>query len=175
MIADGGFRQDLWYRIAVCPLHIPPLREREGDLVRIISHEWDRLIQALGGGIDARTLSIGAVDALKAHPWPGNVRELKATLARIAITCTKKRVSREHVELAIDPVPTTGSDGILERPLVIGQFSLEDTIGEVAHHYLSKAYAASGGNMSEAARLLGLKGANSKFSQWCKRYNVHVA
>lgn len=174
MIADGGFRQDLWYRIAVCPLHIPPLREREGDLDRIISHEWDRLIPALGSGIDARTLSIGAMDALKAHPWPGNVRELKATLARIAITCTKTRVSREHVELAIDPVLTPGNDGILERPLVIGQFSLEDTIADVARHYLRRAYAATSGNKSEAARLLGLKGANSKFGEWAKRFNANL-
>lgn len=174
MINDGSFRQDLWYRIAVCPLHIPPLRERGDDLVQIITYEWDRLIPSLGAGIDAQTLSRGAMDALKAHTWPGNVRELKATLARIAITSTKERVPREHVELAIDPVHTSADDSILDRPLVLGRFSIEETIAEVARHYLRRAHTMTAGNKSEAARLLGLKGANSKFTEWAKRYNADL-
>ena len=169
MVADGTFRQDLWYRLAVCPLDIPPLRDRGQDLSQLITQEWQRIVGELGATVDARELSVGAIQALRKHDWPGNVRELKATLTRLAITSTHTKVTKQEAIDAIRPAPTPGGDGILDRAMDPGVFDIEAVLGEVARHYLLRAYDLAGGNKSDAARRLGIEGGNTKFDYWVNK------
>src|SRR5262249_22494799 len=74
-VRDGAFREDLYYRLAVVTLHLPPLREREGDIDLLTAFLIDRFNQEFGKNL--RSLSPGAQRLLRTHPWPGNVRELR--------------------------------------------------------------------------------------------------
>ncbi len=177
MVAAGTFRQDLWYRLAVCPIRIPPLRERGDDLDQITETRWNEIIEKLPGA-DAKSLSAGAKMALRQHDWPGNVRELEATLTRLALTCRTKIVGKEDVIEAIHPAPTAGADGILDRPFTEDQpIRLKSILSEVVGHYMIRAYEQSGGNKTKAARMLRLtekRGGNTKFIDWVKQYDVRT-
>ena len=94
-VRDGRFREDLYYRLAVFPLAIAPLRERREDILPIAT-QW---LAIHGAGRATPALSAGAVDALLTHDWPGNARELGNALQRALILCNGPLVEREHVEL----------------------------------------------------------------------------
>ncbi|MBG3875785.1 PAS domain-containing protein [Desulfovibrio oxamicus] len=85
LVEEGRFRQDLYYRINVLPIHIPPLKERPGDIAVLAEHFLLGLAARLGGPV--RSLSPGALARLAGHHWPGNVRELKNVVERAAILC----------------------------------------------------------------------------------------
>ena len=94
-VRAGRFREDLYYRLAVFPLEIAPLRERREDILPIAT-QW---LALQGAGRATPALSAGAVDALLTHDWPGNARELGNALQRALILCSGAVVEREHVEL----------------------------------------------------------------------------
>jgi two-component system response regulator FlrC len=94
-VRDGRFREDLYYRLAVFPLEIAPLRERSEDILPIAT-QW---LALHGAGRATPALSAGAVDALLTHDWPGNARELGNALQRALILCNGPLVEREHVVL----------------------------------------------------------------------------
>jgi two-component system NtrC family response regulator len=96
-IIHGRFREDLFYRLAVVALNLPPLRERTGD-IRLLAQEFLRRHVAASGK-DGLTLGKDAVRALEAHSWPGNVRELENRLKRAVIMAEGKRVRTEDLEL----------------------------------------------------------------------------
>ncbi len=177
MVAEGTFRQDLWYRLAVCPIDIPPLRERGRDLGTLIKLEWDRIVADLEASIDARTLSAGALGILQKHDWPGNVRELKATLTRLAIASTHAKVTKQEAADAIHPAPSPGGDGILNRSMTQERpIDLNAILDEVVGHYMERAYE-SVANLTKAARMLGIvgpdqAGGNTKFRDWARQYHV---
>jgi hydrogenase-4 transcriptional activator len=83
MVAQGGFREDLWYRISVFPIHLPPLRERIEDIVPLAAHFANRAGKRLGGA--PLSLSNEDIELLLSYPWPGNVRELATVIERAAI------------------------------------------------------------------------------------------
>jgi sigma-54 dependent transcriptional regulator, flagellar regulatory protein len=85
-VAAGRFRRDLYYRLLVCPIEVPPLRSRRGDILRLFKHFWT----ARG---EARPLEAGVVDALESYEWPGNVRELENLVERLAV-CAEGSVIR---------------------------------------------------------------------------------
>lgn len=177
MVADGTFRQDLWYRLAICPITVPPLRERGDDIDLIIDQRWTEIISRLPG-VDVETLGSSARMALRQHDWKGNVRELEATLTRIALTCRTKRATEDDVIHAITPAPSPKGDGVLDRPLSEEHpIKLKDVINEVVGHYMVRAFDLAGGNKSAAARMLqllepGKGGANTKFLDWVEQYDV---
>lgn len=94
-VRDGRFREDLYYRLAVFPLDIAPLRERREDILPIAT-QW---LAIHGAGRATPVLSAGAVEELLTHDWPGNARELGNALQRALILCNGPLVEREHVEL----------------------------------------------------------------------------
>jgi two-component system NtrC family response regulator len=96
-IADGRFREDLYYRLAVVTLNLPPLRERQGD-VRLLAQEFLRR-NANANGKDGLTFSQEAAKALNAYPWPGNVRELENRIKRAVIMSEGRRLSAQDLEL----------------------------------------------------------------------------
>ena len=171
-IAAGRFREDLFYRLAVAVLKIPPLRDRPGDLSLLIEHLFD----LVNGETDAETgdghkkLSVGARNLLLRHPWPGNVRELLNTLRRAVIWSDGSVITAEDVRESLLPAPGGCGAGILEKSLG-GGFSLPDVLSEVSRHYLSRALDESGGNKTRAAELLGLPSYQT-LSNWLRKYGV---
>ncbi|MFN9576486.1 MAG: sigma-54-dependent transcriptional regulator [Gemmatimonadota bacterium] len=95
-IAEGRFREDLYYRLAVVPLHVPPLRERRDDIPRLARHFAADL--ARRDGMSPRSLSEGALGALSRLDWPGNVRELRNTIERLLIFATGPAVTEADVD-----------------------------------------------------------------------------
>ena len=171
-IEAGRFREDLFYRLAVAVLKLPPLREREGDLSLLI----DRLLEQVnrnGGetsGYPQKKLAPGARNLLLAHPWPGNVRELLNTLQRAALWSEGATITEEELREALLPFPAREDDHVLNRPLTPG-FSLQGLLGEVIRHYLQRALVETHGNKTRAAELLGFASYQT-LGNWLKRYGV---
>ena len=143
----GRFREDLYYRLAVFPLALPPLREREGAVRALAQHFLARQATELGREL---RLSEGAIRALEAHGWPGNIRELENAVERIAILLDGAVVERADVERALVRSPRFPSRS--EPPsLDLGarRHAAERTA-------LVEALERSGGNRARAARLLGV-------------------
>jgi transcriptional regulator with PAS, ATPase and Fis domain len=171
-IGSGRFREDLFYRLAVAVLKLPPLRERPGDLGLLIDHliaQVNREAQS-EPGFKEKKLSVGARNLLLSHPWPGNVRELGNTLRRAAIWSDGPSISSEDVREALLPLTTTARPDVLGRPLG-GGFNLRDLLKDVARHYLERALDEAQGNKTKAAGLVGLPSYQT-LTNWLKTYEV---
>ena len=142
LVAEGRFRQDLFYRIDVNALHVPPLRERPEDIEELAGHILARLAARDGGPV--RRLSPCAVEALRAHDFPGNVRELENLLERACALCDGDAITTAHI--AIDPAPPPC------RPAV------EPVDGDEAAEQarILRMLDETRWNRSEAARRLGM-------------------
>lgn len=101
-LSKDGFREDLWYRLQVVPLWLPPLRERLGDVVLLAEH-----FLRLQGGDSPKRLSAAAARLLLAHSWPGNVRELRNAMERAVLLSHGPVIEIEHVGLQIPTAPST--------------------------------------------------------------------
>ncbi len=95
-IEQGRFREDLLYRLNVVPIHVPPLRERRGDIAQLVTHFSSELTQR--GGLPAKEFHAAAVERLTAHDWPGNIRELKNAVERLLILAAGPTVTQSDVE-----------------------------------------------------------------------------
>jgi len=171
-IREGRFREDLFYRLAVAMLKLPPLREREGDLSLLI----DRLLEQVNRdgeedpGYQHKDLSPGARNLMLKHPWPGNVRELLNTLHRAALWSEGATITEDDLREALLLFLAREDDNLLEQPLTPG-FNLSDLLGNVARHYLQRALAETQGNKTKAAELLGFANYQT-LSNWLKKYEV---
>jgi len=139
LVEEGSFREDLYFRLRVVEISVPPLRDRPGDIREIATALLGRIRRETGQSVDR--ISESALQRLEAHPWTGNVRELENVLTRAAIVARGRTISEDHLHLdALDDVRTgTGGDDALDT--MIG-----------AH--LQEVLARTGGNRSEAARIL---------------------
>jgi len=144
-IVDGAFREDLFYRIGVVPLHIPPLRERPEEIVPMANHFLFTFAPHSGRPI---AFTKDAVDALVAHSWPGNIRELKNVVERCVILASGETIDTPDLALAGSP-----------RASHSGPFSLPEgglNLPDLEQDLIRQALVRSGGNRSQAARLLGI-------------------
>lgn len=171
-IAAARFREDLFYRLAVAVLRIPPLRERTGDLGMLIDHLLAQVNHeaATEPGFKEKKLSAGARNLLLAHPWPGNVRELLNTLRRATIWSDGAAITSEDVREALLPAGRAVRQDVLGRPLGAG-FKLQELLEEVARHYLGRAMDEAGGSKTKAAELVGLPSYQT-LSNWLSKYGV---
>lgn len=171
-IQAGRFREDLFHRLAVGVLLLPPLREREGDLGLLI----DSLLAAINAeaasqpGYKHKNLDTSAKNLLIGHAWPGNVRELHNTLLRASIWASGDNITGEDISASLAVTVPPKGETVLGRPLESG-VSLPDLMAEVARHYLERAMAQAHGNKSEAARILGI-GSYQTLSNWLQKYGV---
>ncbi len=174
-VAKGAFREDLFYRVAVAILHLPPLRQRTGDLSLLIEHLLTKINResAAEPGWMEKPLSPGARNLLLRHSWPGNVRELLNTLTRAAVWGAAKTLTEADVNDALLTPPKSArrESDILDRPITEG-LDLPGLIAEVARHYLGRAMKEAGGKKTRAAELLGL-GSYQTLSNWLEKYGVH--
>ena len=140
-VADGSFREDLFYRLNVIPVHLPPLRERLEDLPLLVEHFLEQLGAEMNRHVDE--VSGEAMALLMSHSWPGNVRELRNVLER-AVVVTSGTVI-EAADLGMRRLPADALDpGALA--------SLDD----VEKHHIARVLQEAGGNISQAARTLGI-------------------
>lgn len=175
-VAAGRFREDLFHRIAVGVLQLPPLRERAGDLGVLVEYILGRINANCEDrpGWTHKKLSAGAKNLLAQHAWPGNVRELFNTLSRAAIWTVGERIGTEDIRQALFPVrkDLTGTDAILNRSLG-NDLRLPELLAEVARHYLKRAYEEAGGNKSAACKLVGLPNYQT-LTNWMKKYGAET-
>jgi DNA-binding NtrC family response regulator len=140
-LEQGTFREDLYYRLNVVPLNIPPLRERKEDIPYLVEH----FVKKFGGEI-----SEGAMERLVAYHWPGNVRELENVVERSILLARGPRVEAEDVKIETSPrmrPAAAAADHFLPEGMTLDQY--EQSI-------LREALKRADGNKSQAARLLGL-------------------
>jgi len=159
-VAEGEFREDLFYRLCDANLKIPPLRERVEDIERLVDHFIKKINQASEDREeDVKSLSLEARQFLKAQQWPGNVRELEATVSRAYKLYSQNSViSRSDVEKAmVAPLTKIREDELMNQSFGDG-FNIKLLELKVRAHYIVKAIKESGEtNAAETARLLGLK------------------
>jgi DNA-binding NtrC family response regulator len=139
-IGTGLFREELYYRLAVVEVRIPPLRERPGDILPLAEHFLAEYAQAYGRG--SLSLSPEVADTLRGHRWPGNVRELKNLVERAVIFCEKGPIELSHLS------PQYRATGNL------AEVELSDKFASSARTIIAEALSRAGGSKSEAARML---------------------
>ena len=171
-ILAGRFREDLYYRIAVGVLKLPPLRERKGDLTLLIESSLKEINEKIipQENFNYKKISSKARNVMLSHSWPGNVRELRNTLVRACIWATGDTISADDVRESIEISVVKEGDSVLDRPLD-QPISIEKIMGWVARHYLTRAMAKTNDNKTEAAKLLGLSNYQT-LSNWLKKYEV---
>jgi transcriptional regulator with PAS, ATPase and Fis domain len=172
-VATGQFREDLFYRLAVAIIKLPPLRERAGDISLLIDTLLDQVNEAGAAlGLKQKKLSASAKNIMLQHRWPGNIRELLNTLQRATVWSDDNVIGSEAMREAImlSPKMHQGGFDILGRPIEDG-VPLEELLAEVASHYLRKALEHTHNNKSQAATLLGL-GSYQTLTNWMSRYGI---
>ncbi len=172
-VAEGRFRSDLFYRIAVAVLRLPPLRGRPGDVGPLIDHLLDRINRESVDepGYRKKKISPAARNFMIQHTWPGNVRELQNTLQRAAIWSAGSTIGVEDAREAVLPPANPVADGLPGRPLD-ADFNLPEMMEKLARHYLKRALDEGGGNKTRAAKLVGLPSYQT-FSNWMKKYKIN--
>ncbi|HEX7602624.1 MAG TPA: sigma 54-interacting transcriptional regulator, partial [Polyangiaceae bacterium] len=148
-VKAGRFREDLYYRINVLPLHIPPLRDRREDIGLLIDHFLARNNARLG--MQIRGLSSEARKLLQEYAWPGNVRELENTIERAMVLCDGEILDAqdlpERIREALDPV---------QVQLASGELSIKKTMLAVEQILIRRALQKTKGNRTRAAEILEL-------------------
>ena len=153
-VADGRFREDLYYRLAVFRIHLPPLRERGDDVVLLARHFVGALGAKMGKAVAG--LSRDAHDRLVAHGWPGNIRELQNAIERALILTDESLISAEQLALPAPrprapeglaaPAPTAGAAAPPPMP----------SLAKIEKQSIVEALSRANGNKSRAAEMLGL-------------------
>ena len=173
-IDEGEFRQDLFYRLVVGYIRLPPLRARKGDLGLLLECLLDDVNdkQKDQPGYVQKKLSAGAKNLLIRYDWPGNIREMINTLHRASFCSVEKTITSEDIKdsLLEAPVNSSNGDGILNKPIEEG-IDLEELIDTVKVHYIKRALEERDGKISGAAELLGV-GNYQTLSNWLKKYDI---
>jgi DNA-binding NtrC family response regulator len=151
-VAMGRFREDLYYRLRSGEIEIPPLRERSGDIPLIALHILERFNSTFA---NPKQFSKSALEFLETQSWEGNVRDLLNTIERAALMCPRTIIAPEDFRIrsaALRPA-SKNTDGL---PTLFSGFSMEEYLQKTRRALFEKALKQSGGNKSEAARLLGI-------------------
>lgn len=151
MVSEKRFREDLFFRLNVVTLEIPPLRERGDDVFLLARHFLDEFCQKARRGTPA--FSATAMSRLKAHSWPGNVRELRNLMERLAYLTMSERIEAEDLAFILSPKE---EGAMVTNP----GLALTDATTDFQIQYIEQAIKRSGGNMSDAAKSLGLHRSN---------------
>jgi two-component system nitrogen regulation response regulator NtrX len=154
-VRQGNFREDLWFRLNVLPIHIPPLRERPEDVPPLVRHFAARCAARLGRPVQ---FDAGATPLLAAYSWPGNVRELANIVERLAILASGETLTAADVARVLpqDPVVLAPPNGDQQWR----DIALSDTLDRYERDLIARALSASKGNVAEAARRLATDRAN---------------
>jgi len=143
-IRDGRFREDLYFRLAVLPIVLPPLRERGDDMILLANHFVERYCKELS--TSSKKLSAAALTAIRAHPWPGNVRELQNRVQRAVLLSESATIHANALHLDTSAPAMSRTAGL----------SLKEAKDELEREMVREALKANGGNISKTSRTLGI-------------------
>lgn len=168
-VAKGNFRADLFYRLAIACLYLPPLRERGNDIYLLLEDALQKANTALAiEDLEKhKKFSDSAKKVMFSHPWKGNIRELYNTVMRAVLWSKETIISAESIKQSLFQSPNEQND-ILNRSIGNG-FSLNDLIADVARTYIKKAEEESHGNKRKASELLGFENYQT-YTNWQKKY-----
>jgi len=152
-IRAGGFREDLYFRLKVVPISVPPLRERPEDVALLADHFMAMLAQEYGRR--PKTLGEDALTVLREYPWPGNVRELRNLVERLMIMAPDERVTARDLTF-LDQGAAASATG----PSSVEALPLHDARDRFERDYILRALAAQRGNISRTAEVLGVERSN---------------
>jgi transcriptional regulator with GAF, ATPase, and Fis domain len=152
MVRAKKFRQDLFFRLNVVSISLPPLRERPGDVVLLAEHFLHDFARKARRRVPQ--LSPAAKKRLEAHTWPGNVRELRNAMERLAYLCTSERIEPEDLTFILAGPGTTLPSAVADN------LPLTEATDEFQKTYIARAIEQAGSNMSNAAERLGLHRSN---------------
>lgn len=172
MVADGTFREDLFYRINIFPIQVPPLRERRDDIPPLAFHFLN--VFAADMGKSMTDISAGAMNLLMDYDWPGNVRELENTIQRAVILASDKTIRQAHLLSIIDmmprfnvEVPQTGDD--LKR---VKKVAREKSVENIEKLFVIEALKRNAWNVTRSAEETGMQRAN--FQALMKKYGIRI-
>lgn len=173
-VKQGDFREDLFYRLNVINIHLPPLRERRSDILLLAQH-FIRKYNAENGRKLAENLSPEVLRLLEAYPWPGNVRELESTIERAVIVARGDELTPECLREEILH-PRANTDGGADSSDVAATLDLSrgisfyDEVSRFEVELIRRALDLTGGHQSKAAKLLGMN--NTTLNSKIKVYNI---
>ncbi|MGI9456470.1 MAG: sigma-54 interaction domain-containing protein, partial [Aeoliella sp.] len=151
LVQDKKFREDLYFRLNVVSLELPPLRERGDDIITLAEYFLHGL--CINQGRRPPTISAAAKKRLVAHQWPGNVRELRNLMERVAYLATGEKIDAEDLAFTLSPGAQRGS--VMETGL-----PLQDATHDFQADYIQRTIDQVRGNVTEAAKLLGVHRSN---------------
>jgi transcriptional regulator with PAS, ATPase and Fis domain len=167
-VREGKFREDLYYRLNVLPIRVPPLRERQGDIPLLIEALCEDI--AARGGHTQHELEAGAQALLAAQPWRGNIRELRNVLEQLALRSDAPQIDAALVEQVLresgleriePPLPAPGPEPVaVAKAPGDGWLPLPQRIAQLEREAVAQALERTGGNRAAAARLLGISRAS---------------
>ncbi len=163
MVVEGTFREDLFYRLNVFTLHLPPLRERKEDIPALVDHFLNKLSKPV-------EVSSMALQMMMAYPWPGNIRELQNTIERAAVICDDSFVEPTHLPLSITGVFDTNQHDVI--PTLPANAPIDERLAEIEKNMIIEALRKTGGVQVRATELLGI----NQRSLWhrIKKHNIDV-
>ncbi len=161
-VEEGTFRGDLYYRLNVFPIYMPPLRERKTDILLLADYFLEKY--AKENGKEIKRFSTPAIDMLMAYHWPGNVRELENCIERSVLLCDGGVVHSYH----LPPTLQTGTESD-----TLPELSMEDAVASLEREMIVDALKNTRGNITTAAQIL--KTTVRKFSYKAKRYGIHYS
>ena len=152
MVKDGTFRQDLYYRLNVVELRLPPLRERSGDMDILIDHFIEKAATKYGRQVESICPTV--TQYLKSHSWPGNIRELENTIEHAVLMSLESEITLND----LPPIDDREDNDIVDfiRPLTDDGIDLQGTLRKIESLYIHQALEQTSGNKNQAAHLLGL-------------------
>ncbi len=151
MVADGSFREDLYYRLNVIPIHLPPLRDRRDDIPVLAKHFLDKF--SPGGQMQ---ISQGAMRVLMAFPWPGNVRQLENAIERaVTLSGGRKEIDVADLPPEIQAAPTASLAPFVEFP--DDGLDMPAYLSSIEKDLIRRSLERTGGNRNKAAELLRIK------------------
>ena len=167
-VAASRFRSDLFYRLAVGVLHLPPLRERKGDIELLLDRLLTRINDELGFAADEhKYISADVKNFMIVQPWRGNVRELENTLKRAYIWADGAAITLDDARAAVFPTTEIFEPEPWNCPLS-DDFTLKDCINQIAKKHIEQALEMNGGNRAKAAKTLGFSSYQT-MNNWLKR------
>ncbi len=160
-VKEGSFREDLYYRLKVMEIVIPPLRERKEDILPLAKFFLETLNREFGKNIEG--ISSQAEELLLAYHWPGNVRELRNVMERATILCTGRVIEPKHLPLELQR-------GELQVVDTAGTDEGDDSLAAVERRHILRVLEKAGGNKSKAARMLNIS--RSTLREKLRQYGI---
>ncbi len=162
-VLAGTFREDLYFRLSVFPISIPPLRERLEDLDLLVTHIIEDLMNSMTI-LEPPAITPGAIGNLRRYGWPGNIRELRNVLERAVIMSDKKKIRSRDLKIVPDgEVPLSVADTLTTRLVLDDGGSLSEALRKVEKTLIRKALQLSAGNVTRAAQKIGITRSQLKY------------